>query len=201
MVQGQINRGSKLGEIIYELAKKQEVKTVVEIGTWSGMGSTKCILDGVLSKRGKTDVYSLECNKMRYEEAKTNLGFLPPSFKLIHGTIVDASELRPMLQTLDNETLKGWLEEDLGWLQVTPNVLEMLPETIDLFVLDGGEFSAKKEFELLWNKCLYIVLDDTNAIKNKDTKRFILSKPDVFEIIEDNVVDRNGYLVCKNKTN
>jgi len=83
MILGQINRGSKLGEYIFELAKNSEVKTIVDIGTWNGMGSTKCILDGVLNSKFTKEVISLECNKLRYEEAKINLGFLPPNFKLL----------------------------------------------------------------------------------------------------------------------
>jgi len=197
MVQGQLNRGSKLGEIIYNLAKQIDVKTILDIGCFNGMGSTKCILDGVLSKKEKTFVYSLECNKLRLEEAKINLGFLPPNFKLIHGTIIDASELEPMMETLKNDTLKGWLKEDLNWLKITPNVFDQLPEKIDLCIIDGGEFSGNLEFNKLWKRCKYIILDDINALKHIETKKFILSKPNVFKVIEDNVRDRNGYLLCQ----
>jgi len=193
MIQGQINRGSRLGDKIYGLARQSDVRTIVDIGTWNGMGSTKCIYDAALSKK----VWSLECNKLRHEEAKINLGFLPPSFKLIHGTIVTYEELAPKMQTLENETLKGWLTEDLNWIRNTPYVLDQLPEKIDLCVIDSGEFSGDLEFFKLWQKCHYIVLDDTNAIKHKETKKFILSNPDKFKIIEDNITDRNGYLICE----
>lgn len=196
---GQINRGSKLGEQIYELSKLPEVKTIVEIGTWNGMGSTKCILDGVLAKKTRTYVYSLECNKLRHEEAKVNLGFLPPTFQLIHGSIVSYQELVPQLAILEDETLKGWLRDDLNWLRMTPNVMDKLPERIDLLIIDGGEFSGHLEFEKLWDRSTYIVLDDTNAIKHQATKKEILSKLETFEIIEDNTTDRNGYFICKVK--
>jgi len=194
---GQINRGSKLGEAIYNLAKSPEVKTIVEIGTWNGMGSTKCILDGVLASGKRKDVYSLECNKLRYEEAKINLGFVPPTFKLIHGTIVTAEELIPIMSTLENDTLKGWLTEDINWIKNTPYVLDRMPERIDLLIIDGGEFSGGIEFNRLYRRCGILILDDTNAIKHTKTKEFIKSKPNEFRIIEDNVSDRNGYLICE----
>ena len=196
---GQINRGSKLGEQIYELSKLPEVKTIVEIGTWNGLGSTKCILDGVLAKKTRTYVYSLECNKLRHEEAKINLGFLPPTFQLIHGTIVSYQELAPTVETLENQTLKGWLNEDLQWLRITPNVMDKLPERIDLLIIDGGEFSGHLEWQKLWDRSTYIILDDTNVIKHLETKKEILSKPETFEIIENNTADRNGFLICKIK--
>ena len=196
MIQGQINRGSKLGEIIYNLARQSNVTNIVEIGAYNGGGSTKCIYDAVIGRPNKF-VWSLECNKMRLEEAKINLGFLTPNFKLIHGTIVDYKELEPVMDTLENDTLKQWLREDLSWLKVTPNVLNQLPEKIDLLIIDGGEFSGQKEWEKLWKRCHYVILDDTNAIKHSDTKKFILSKPNKFKVIEDNIVDRNGFLVCE----
>jgi len=195
MIQGQINRGSKLGEIIYNLAKQKDIINIVEIGTWLGLGSTKCIYDAVMGT--SKQVYSLECNKLRLEEAKINLGFLTPNFRLMHGTIVDAVELEPLMETLENDTLKGWLKEDLNWLRITPNVLNQLPSKIDLCIIDGGEFSGNQEFVKLWERCKYIILDDTNAIKHQETKKFILSKPNTFNIIEDNITDRNGFLICQ----
>jgi len=196
---GQINRGSKLGEIIYNLSKQSDVLNIVEIGTWLGLGSTKCILDGILSKKEKTNVYSLECNKLRHEEAKINLGFIPETFKLIHGTIIEYKELLPLKGTLNNETLETWLNDDLISLKTCPNVFDKLPNNIDLLIIDGGEFTGQQEFDKLWQRCKYIILDDTNAIKHEKTKSFILSKPDIFSIIENNTLDRNGFLVCEVK--
>jgi len=195
MIQGQINRGTILGDKIYGIARQSNVQTIVDIGTWNGMGTTKCVYDAVIGSSKR--VWSLECNKIRLEEAKINLGFLPPNFKLIHGTIVTYEELAPKMNNLENDTLKGWLKDDLNWLQNTPMVLDQLPEKIDLCIIDGGEFSGDLEFFKLWKRCKYIVLDDTNAIKHKKTKEFILSNPDKLKILDDNVAHRNGYLICE----
>lgn len=198
-MQGQINRGSKLGEYIFELSKKLEVNTIVDIGTWNGMGSTKCILDGVLSSKLTKEVISIECNKLRHEEAKINLGFLPPNFKLMHGTLVNAEELYPILEKQIN---KDWLKEDIRWITQTPNVLNLMPQKIDLLIIDGGEFSGEIEFNTLYQRSNYIILDDTDKTKsNKNwvNRNYILSHSDEFEIIEDDLKDRNGFLVCKNK--
>lgn len=193
---GQIRRGSKLGELIYNICRQSDVKTIVEIGTWRGMGSTKCIYDAVIGTNKQ--VWSLECNKLRHEEAKINLGFLPPNFKLIHGTIVEAKELEPLMEDL-TPGLQEWLREDLGWIRKTPNVIDQLPEKIDLLIIDGGEFSGEIEFFKLYERCKYIILDDTNAIKNSNTRKFILKNKSIFSIIEDNTIERNGFLICKNE--
>lgn len=191
---GQINRGTKFGDLIYDYSKRKDVQTIVEIGTWNGGGSTTCIRNGVAGT--KKEVWSLECNKLRHEEAKVNLGFLPPTFKLIHGTIVDSKELEPMMEDL-TPGLQEWLKEDLNWIRVTPNVLDQLPEKIDLCIIDGGEFSGDIEFFKLWERCRFIMLDDTNATKHKKTKEYILQNPDKFKLIEDNVIERNGFLICE----
>jgi hypothetical protein len=192
---GQINRGSILGEKIYELSRLLEVKTIVEIGTWNGMGSTKCIYDAVIGT--KKEVWSLECNLIRIGEAKVNLVFLPSSFKIIHGTIVTYQELAPKMNILENDTLKNWLKEDLGWIKTSPYVLDQLPEKIDLYIIDGGEFSGYIEFNKLWKKCKFIVLDDTISNKHTQTRKFILENPDKFKILDDNLKDRNGFLICE----
>ena len=195
---GQINRGSKLGEHIFKLAKKSEVNTIVNIGTWNGMGTTKCILDAIIySNNFNKEVISIECNKIRYEEAKINLGFLPPKFKLIHGSIVNVEELYPILEKLKDETHKKWLQEDIAWIKNAPNVFDLLPENIDLLIIDGGEFSGEIEFFKLYKRCKYIVLDDTASNKNKKSREFILANPDKFLIIDDNLKDRNGFLITK----
>ena len=141
-------------------------------------------------------VWSLECDKLRHIEAKVNLGYLPQNFNLIHGTIVDAHELEPLMKDL-TPGLQEWLKEDLGWISNTPNVLTQLPEKIDLYIIDSGEFSGEIEFFRLYKRCRYVVLDDTNALKHQKTKSFILSKPNEFKVIEDNIVERNGFLICQ----
>lgn len=195
MIQGQINRGSLLGEKIYQLCLGKDVNNIVDIGTWNGMGTTKCIYDAVVGTR--KNVWSLECNKVRHEEAKMNLGLLPPNFKLLHGTIVNYEELSPLMDELTDDTLKTWLKDDLACLASTPNVMDQLPEHIDVCVIDGGEFSGDIEFFRLWERCKWIVLDDTNALKHKKTKQFILRNPTMFRVVEDNTIHRNGYLICE----
>lgn len=199
MTKGQICRGSNLGEKIYNFSKWEEVHTIVEIGTWLGLGSTKCILDGVLDKESnKTVVYSLECNEERHYQAGINLGKLPENFHLLHGTIIEAKELQQMIGTVKQAIHRQWLVEDIEAVETAPNVFDKLPDRIDLCVMDGGEFSGKLEFEKLWQRCKFIILDDTNSRKHKETKKFILNNPDKFVVIEDNTYERNGFLICCN---
>ena len=52
---GQINyEDNKLGKFIVQIAENPNVKTIVEIGTWNGLGTTRCVLHG-FQKANKTD--------------------------------------------------------------------------------------------------------------------------------------------------
>ena len=65
----------------------------------------------------------------------------------------------------DQET--RWFETDVQAMLEAPNVLHTVPESIDLLVLDGGEFSTFAEFECLRSRVTqWVVLDDTQTRKS-----------------------------------
>ncbi len=204
---GQINRGSTLGEIIFNLCKQPDIKTIVDIGTWNGMGTTKCIYDAALEKSGEYLVCSIESSKKYYQEAVANLPKLA-NFHLLLGKIVERDELIDIDQSDDkffNGSLglgaygkkiqKSWLAEDIKNYNNVPNVLGLLPEKIDLLILDGGEYSSLAEFHKLKDRTKYFVLDDTVPLKNSEVAQII--KQGNYEILFDRPDDRNGFLVAK----
>ena len=67
---GQINLNNKLGEYIYKYASNDELINFLEIGTWNGLGSTKCFIEGFKNRKSQFKFYSLECNTDKYEFAK-----------------------------------------------------------------------------------------------------------------------------------
>ncbi len=162
--QGQVSEIHEVGRWIRLLSSLNEVSTIVEIGTWNGLGTSKMIALGVESRMSQkeVEVIGLEANRRLFSKAETNLkkyGF----YKVIHGTIVtedqlDSSEL--------SEREKEWILSDITDLGSTPLVLNRIPLKIDLLVLDGGEFSTYAEFKLLQNRVSkWIILDDTNTRK------------------------------------
>jgi hypothetical protein len=203
--QGQINRDSSLGEIIYNICLQKDVKTIVEIGTWNGMGSTKCIYDAVSVKNDKYMVYTLECNEDFYKICLENYKNLPKldNFNFILGTIIEPDENIDPISNFDDsffyqysrEIQNGWRNEDVENCKKVKNVLTVIPEKIDLLILDGGEFSGLSEYHKLKDRTTYFILDDTNVIKNNEVAK-IMRDSDEFEILHDSN-DRNGYLVSK----
>ena len=201
---GQINRGSQLGDIIYDMCNQDDIKTIVEIGTWNGMGTTKCIYDSI-SENNKKDylVYSLESNPDFYNQAVVNLPKIE-NFNIILGRIIEIEDLVNIDECDDKfftpisnkEIIKGWLVDDIHNYKLVENVLNQMPSKIDLLILDGGEFSALGEFNKLKDISTYFVLDDTNTIKNNEVAN-IMRNDINYKILYDNTSDRNGFLISK----
>lgn len=202
---GQVNRGSKLGEIIYNLCLQDDVRNIVEIGTWNGMGSTKCIYDAISEKKGEYLVYSLECNRDFYNICLKNYENLPilNDFNIILGTIISPDEnLDPMnnfddvfFKEYSRHIQKSWYMQDLENCKNVPNVLNIIPDVIDLLILDGGEFSSLAEYQKLKDRTTYFILDDTNTIKNNEVSN-IIRNDTKYQVIHDSG-ERNGFLVAK----
>lgn len=206
---GQVNRGSKLGEIIYNLCLQDDVKNIVEIGTWNGMGSTKCIYDAISEKKGEYLVYSLECNAEFHNIALINYKNLPRlnNFNLILGTIISPDDNMDPMNNFDDiffkqysrDIQKSWYIEDLENCKNVSNVLNIIPDKIDLLILDGGEFSSLSEYQKLKDRTTYFILDDVNTIKNNEVAILMRSDSN-YQIIHDSN-DRNGFLVSKKLNN
>lgn len=202
---GQINRGTTTGELIYNLCLNEDVQTIVEIGTWNGMGSTKCVADALLQRFDDSRMISLEANKKMYDLARTYWdqillpynSFMKEKVNLIYGRIIEKEDLIPLeeIRTYSNyiPDWENWYQQDISSIESSENVLNRLPLNIDLLLLDGGEFSTLSEFNKLKDRSKYILCDDTRTTKCIKIVEE-LKKNSKFEIIFDNQTDsRNGF--------
>jgi len=198
---GQINRGSKLGEIIYNLVKDEENKNILDSGTFNGLGTTKCIYDGIIDSSKKDFlVYSFECNFLRFMEAHNNLSPLMKGFNIIYGTIISPIQIEyhKEKEEVKNSNMIKWLTEDIEHMEKCINYSNKVSSIFwDIAILDGSEFTGDEEFNLIKNNFKYLILDDTRSYKHSRNREIILNNPDKYEIIIDDLNDRNGYLVCK----
>jgi len=184
-MQGQINfEDNKLGQRIVDLVKLKEISTIVEIGTWNGLGTTRCVLHG-LKQSNKADYLfiSVECNKTMYIEAlKNNANNICDNIIFKLGRLVEAQEIDSWfdISTLSQEQ-QSWLAQDKIWLNEVPCILNDLPDKIDLLILDGGEFSTYLEWRLLKDRVKYVALDDTMVLKCSRIRNEVLNDKN-FEI-------------------
>ena len=204
---GQLTLDYVEGYYVSELLRMEcgkRVHTIVEIGTWNGLGSTLCILDGIKGKSYRS-FHTLECNKEKFEQARINLSaHLNDRVHIIWGTILQPSALayhaiEPLFPTLkDSDDLKQFMRVDISNCLVCPNVLDMLPDTIDFLLLDGGDFTTLQEFRILLPRCTgYIVLDDTYVEKCRKVREELLNMPEWGEIYSSD--GRNGFSVFERR--
>jgi predicted O-methyltransferase YrrM len=190
---GQINKKTLRWKLIQEFLEQNEVNTIVEIGTWKGMGSTLCILE---NKSENANFITLETDKQNYEIAKINLSDYQNKLKMINGRIIEIDEIKNFISDINlNSEQQSWLNDDLVNFENTLNVIEQLPEKIDFLLLDGGEFSTYPEWVKLKNRTKVVALDDIYVLKcNKIFKE--LSNDSNYEKISE-TSEGHGFSIFK----
>lgn len=170
---GQITRGSGLGDFLYTLASETGgPREWLEIGSWNGLGSTLCILDGFAQRLDeKPHLYSFELDPLMYNIARDNLSehpaiecveFIPNKLSSdisLPFPLVKESEEYSEHYYLHFEREKGLYEKASGFKP---------PISPEVAMLDGGEYSGILDWKHLDKSQLkWLVLDDVNSTKNK----------------------------------
>lgn len=200
MKQGQINLNSNAGDLIYKTVLKKDIKNILEIGTWNGMGSTQCVIKALKDRGEKADFISIELYPEMYNEAVMNLGDDLDYVRLLNGRIINKDDLKwfdHSIIDLNNDLhAKLYYQKDLDYLGSVKDVSNEIQDKIDLLILDGGEYSTYPEWKKLRDKVEYVFLDDTAILKcSKIRKEIIESKK--YQTIQDDLADRNGYALFK----
>lgn len=198
---GQVGNDSFSQEIT-KLCSDRSNKFFLEIGTWNGLGSTKYFINE-LSKRDDDYVFfSLECNSDKSNEAKNLYKNKDPNkIKILNEVIWNNEpsnfyEVFP--QCLSDELYKKWNDIDIINMKKCPLFLHRsnLPDIFDVLMLDGGEFTTYYEFQLLKDRCKYLLLDDINVAKCQKIVEEIKNEPNKWKILIENKDERHGYLVA-----
>jgi len=200
---GQINLNTSLGLIIYDLVKTHNFKNIVDVGTWNGMGTTTCIMRAIDAKKDtNAHIYTVELYPEMINYAQKNLKKYTDHYKLhlLEGAIATIQEVyswfdHASIDMTSDGHARLWYEKDMKLISSANNVLNLLPNTIDLLILDGGEYSTYPEWQILKNRTQFFVLDDTNLLKCSKIRKEILSDPKKYTIIRDATNERNGFMV------
>ena len=193
---GQITPNNLVGQTLIKYVKENNLKNIVEIGTWNGLGSTRCFL---LALQGNTttNFFTLETNKEKLEIAKNNLlSLTTEKCNFLWGSVIRSSDIINIQQIfpelLRNSEFRRWHNLDIQNINLSPNVLDKIPAEIDFLLLDGGEFTTYYEFVLLFQRCTkFIALDDVNVSKCREIRRILKSNSNWKEIHYIN--ERNGF--------
>lgn len=167
---GQIKINTPFGNEINKLAKNTNYNTYLDIGSWCGLGTTKCLLDGIILRDDTSVLYSLESNRGFYnitnnywskyfEIYKINTD----KFILKYGSLVSFEQLDSNYIT-DSGHTKNTYDYNLD-IKSAPIIKIDTP--IDVLCLDGGHFSTILEWNMYKNSIKVIILDDTKTSKTR----------------------------------
>jgi len=160
---GQILPGSAFGDALTRLA--QAAETIVEIGTWHGLGSTLCLARGLV--RPTQRFWTIEADPNVFEGARK-------CYK-------------------DNRII--WICGTVTPMNDRPIIIEQLPERIDLLLIDGGDGNGLPDFMALHQRSTIIALDDTNdqCVKGQESRRLLIEWK--WKCLIDDQQNRNGWSI------
>jgi hypothetical protein len=199
---GQINLGTPWGNLIYNITQREDVKSIVEIGTWNGQGSTMCVIKSLIDLQIKKDFYSIELYPDMYQIAKNFLNTYSEYVTLLEGRIIEYDDIfwfdHSIIDKVNDDHARFYFDKDLFYLKNSKNVIEELPEKIDLLILDGGEYTTYPEWTKLKDRTSIVILDDSNILKAKRIRQEIIDS-NSFITLYDNLNDRNGFSAFEKK--
>ncbi len=199
---GQINIDQKFGLYLFELASNPRYSTFLEVGSWNGQGSTRCLMTGIQTNNPTAKLYSLEANGEMYARAMFFWRDTAPQLHLINGTLhknlmtLQEVEAHPMFHKYSpaGDKYKTWHKDESDAV-LGSSVFTIPEETLDVVVIDGGEYSAHGDWAVLKTKNPKIVcLDDSQVVKNYLIRKELMESPD-WKVLVDEPDDRNGWTV------
>ena len=126
-VTGQAGSWTPYGRALQQLASQEDVRLVLELGTWNGGGSSLALARGLKESAARQGVRKLlvttEAFTAMYESARSLLSGFP--VRLMHGTSIAAAELPTADQVAaewgdsgtQRSTWEEWLKQDVQGMQ------------------------------------------------------------------------------------
>jgi hypothetical protein len=200
---------------ILRISYQANIKTVLEIGSSAGGGSTEAFVKGLSHNPNHPVLFCVEVSTSRFkqlEDRYRDLGFVKCSNV---SSVPVASFPTPQKVTQFYKTTKtslnrnsldevlGWLDQDLKYIEaagVPQDGIRRIKnangiDAFDMVLIDGSEFSGVSELEATYGAKL-ILLDDVNSFKNWTNNARLKADPN-YELILENLTLRNGYSVFK----
>jgi FkbM family methyltransferase len=198
---------------IYQLAREADIRTVLEIGSSSGQGSTEAFVRGLRENKNNPNLFCIEVSKARFAElsntysAEDFVKCYNVSSVSLHDFSSEA-EVTHFYQTISTnlnyyslQLVLSWLRADLEYIResgVTEEGIKIIKEennidNFDLVLIDGSEFTGVSEFNQVYG-AKYILLDDINVFKNYYNCQKLLADSS-YRLVKMNISIRNGYAI------
>ncbi len=203
---------------IQNLAKEEDIQTVLEIGSSSGQGSTEAFVTGLRENPNQPMLFCLEISKPRFAELQNT--YKEDRFVKCYNVssvsleqFADEEEVikfyksnQTNLNYYPLEQVISWLHQDIEYIKqsgVSERGIAQIKqqnniEFFDVVLIDGSEFTGSAELEDVYG-AKYIILDDINTFKNYKNLQGLSNDPN-YTLIVQNWRVRNGYAIFKKVT-
>ncbi|MEM9542770.1 MAG: hypothetical protein AAGA60_25165 [Cyanobacteria bacterium P01_E01_bin.42] len=206
-------KDDELYDAIQSIARDEPIRTLLEIGSFTGQGSTEAFVKGLLENPYQPHLFCIEAvDNLFFELEKRYRDY--PQVHCYHASTVAVEDF-PSPETVrafyENhpQTLKQpsveiileWLEQDRNYLasnDITPHIIPRIQqeyqiERFDVVLIDGSEFTGAIELEQVYGANI-IILDDINTLKNYYSYHRLIDDP-AYVQTGYNLILRNGYAI------
>jgi len=204
--------------LIQKLAKEEEIKTVLEIGSSAGDGSTEALVSGLRENPNKPTLFCIEISRFRFaklQERYANHPFVKcynvssislDKFPSEDEVIQFYKSTKTALNKYPLDTVLGWLRRDIEYLKnsgVPDNGIKRIKKennitNFDMVLIDGSAFTGTAELDEIYG-ANFILLDDINSIKNYENYKRLSNDP-LYSLVAENWALRNGYAIFRKTT-
>ena len=203
----------ELADRLMRLARDPGVRTILEVGSSSGEGSTAAFVRGAEANPSPPTIFCLETVADRFASLRAryagrpfvrpyNVSSVPPEGFASEAEVRGFHRLLPSkLNTFPLEQVLGWRAGDLDYVKnagIPLDGIELVRrenavERFDVVLIDGSEFTGRAELDLVYG-ATYVVLDDINSFKNHFNCQRLLGDP-AYALVAGNARLRFGYAV------
>lgn len=199
----EITGDDRFGRAITLTIEAAGITSVLEIGSFDGLGSTQVFINA-LRGLDSPRLVCLEANPSRHQELLLRT-LEYPWVRAVCQSSISLASLTPQDFDRDvwlspynglrypRDTVAGWWEQSQRYLAcVREGYLEATTETFDAVLIDGDEFTGYDEFRLIKDRVRCIMLDDAfGAYKCHRANRELAADPAWYPVWCDSSV-RNG---------
>lgn len=205
--------GDAFAHVIEEIAATPGVREILEIGSSAGEGSTAAWVRGALRNPRRPRLHCIEVSTERHAALVERWGAQEfvhchhvssvPVERLTSAAEVEGfyRDVPSRLRDFELPTVLGWLRQDVDYLRdnglSSPGIAQLKErygiETFDAVLIDGSEFAGRAELEEVYG-ARFLLLDDTETLKNWESSRRLQADPGYRVILADPQV-RNGFAV------
>ncbi|MEG4802915.1 FkbM family methyltransferase [Microcoleus sp. ARI1-B5] len=204
-------------QAIKQIAKEEDIKTILEIGSSSGEGSTEAFVTGIRENPHHPQLFCMEISQARFTELQNRYakdGFVKcynvssvglNKFATEKEVIDFYNSYQTALNQYPLERVLDWLRQDLKYLQDSgvsqAGIKQIKSENkiifFDVVLIDGSEFTGEAELDEVYG-AKFIFLDDINTFKNHKNYHKLLKDPN-YKLLLHNLHLRNGYAIFQQK--